>query len=90
MFRRSYGFIWLFAFCFYVSATHGQDASSATSPPCDKRCKQRKIDDLFKALDEEGLRSTDEHRRAAEDASAPAPATSARTIPPQPRALLGK
>ncbi len=54
MFRRMCGFVG-FGFLFlYAMSVFAQSSSAAPSAqPCDKSCQQRKVDALFKAMDEE-------------------------------------
>lgn len=49
-----YRCIWLAASAIYATAAYAQASSSqAAMPPCDKMCKQQKLDALFKAMDAE-------------------------------------
>jgi hypothetical protein len=53
VFSRSLGFIWLTAFGLHSSAAVAQAASpNEVRQPCDKACQQRKLDTLFKAIDD--------------------------------------
>jgi len=53
MFRRSLGFVWLAALCIHSSAAYAQAVpSNEATQPCDKACRQDKLDALFKAMDD--------------------------------------
>lgn len=54
MFCRMCGFIGFGFLCLYALSVFAQSASTAQSAQsCDKSCQQRKVDALFKAMDEE-------------------------------------
>ncbi|WP_266172168.1 hypothetical protein [Dyella subtropica] len=53
MFRRLHGFVLLAVIGLQISAAFAQAPSSkAATQPCDEACQQKKLDALFKAMDE--------------------------------------
>jgi hypothetical protein len=54
MFRRACGFIVIGFLCLYATSPFAQSSSTAQSTQaCNKGCQQKKVDALFKAMDEQ-------------------------------------